>query len=465
MVVAVLAAAGVLASPAAGHPERGLNAFPGQPFVTGWLQGLLWPLDEPGSSAGKTVNVRVVGHVDPGGGFNGDVVAHRGYAYLGSWGSRASAETCPSQGVRVYSLFNMASPQLAATFAGGTEPGLAGTWTEKVIVRSVSTPSFKGDLATVSVQACVVGAFRGFALYDVTNPAQPKRLALVETPGTSGSHEIWLQPVGSKVYVYTAIPRSEQVTSPDGATPGQADFRIFDVSDPSAPVQVGAWGAWKELGIPTGGWDANGVPRVNFVHSVTGDGTRAYLSYWDLGAVILDVSNPAAPKYLGRTTFAPNEEGNAHSTWVDGRTNVLVQTDEDFSVTSDSTGTLEQAWGYAHFYDVSNPASPQLLSTFKLPSTTQSPQSAAGYYSVHDPKLSGRYAYLSWYAEGVVVLDVSRPTAPRLVAQFVPPPAPDARGFWGPPDAAFTHVWGTFVYGANILASDINSGLWIFQVR
>ena len=43
--------------------------------------------------------------------------------------------------------------------------------------------------------------------------------------------------------------------------------------------------------------------------------------------------------------------------------------------------------------------------------------------------------------------------------------APDPRGFFGPPDVAFPFVWGTFVDRNYVLASDINSGLWVFQVR
>ena len=64
-----------------------------------------------------------VGHANPGGGFNADVVAHKGYSHLGSWGTSLDEETyvngtfCPSRGVRVYSLFNLAQPALVATFA------------------------------------------------------------------------------------------------------------------------------------------------------------------------------------------------------------------------------------------------------------------------------------------------------------------------------------------------------------
>jgi hypothetical protein len=166
---------------------------------------------------------------------------------------------------------------------------------------------FRGDLAAVSVQNCVEDAFRGFALYDVSDPTDPQRLALHETPNTGGSHEIWLKRVGRKAYVYTAIILSELTTSPDfdpeqltASTPGEPDFRIIDVSDPRNPVKVGEWGAWAELGVhPLAGQGA--VPE-SFVHSVITNraGTKAFLSYWDLGTVILDISDPTPPAKLPR---------------------------------------------------------------------------------------------------------------------------------------------------------------------
>ncbi|HEX6034415.1 MAG TPA: hypothetical protein VFY83_08270, partial [Anaerolineales bacterium] len=300
--------------------------------------------------------------------------------------------------------------------------------------------------------------------WDVTDPTNPERLALYEATGTHGSHEIWLQRRGNRADVYTAIPFSEFDTSPDGTTPGRADFRIVDVSDPTHPTDVGEWGAWAELDLFPFYTDENGVERANFVHSVIGRGKRAYLSYWDLGTVILDVSDPANPTYIGRTEFAANEEGNAHSSWLGRRSQLLIQTDEDFD--PNLHPVLETAWGYARFFDISDPANPVQLSTFKLPSTTQFPPPAEfNFYSVHDPKVRGRLAYFSWYSEGVVVLNISDPTQPEMVAQFIPEPAADPQGFFAPPEVKFPFVWGVFPYRERlVLASDINSGLWIFRI-
>ena len=250
--------------------------------------------------------LRLVGHADPRQGYSADVSYLHGHAYLSSW---ARAE-CPSDGVRVYDLARPSRPVHVSTFASGAaEPEVAGSWTEKTIVQHVATPAFTGDLAVTSFQHCRDNAFRGFGLYDVTDPRAPRRLALVRTD-VRGSHEIWLQPRTGAAYVYTAVIDAESMTSPDydpakrtATTPGHPDFRIYDVSNPAAPAEIGSWGAWQELGIPP---HANGVDR--FVHSVRSNtaGTRAYLSYWDLGTVILDTTDAAHPRYLGRTQ--PSDE-------------------------------------------------------------------------------------------------------------------------------------------------------------
>jgi len=204
--------------------------------------------------------LEVLGHANPGVGANGDVYGHRGHAYLGSW----IGAGCLSNGVRVYDLQNPRAPRHVSTFADRvSDPSLAGTWTEKVIVQHVNTPTFVGDLAVVSIQACdrSSSAFRGFGLYDVTDPARPLKLSHYATePQTRGSHEIWLQARRNRAYVYTAIPFAELDTSPDGVTPGNPDFRIVDVSDPRNPAQVGEWGAWRELGVHPR--SAVGAPRL-----------------------------------------------------------------------------------------------------------------------------------------------------------------------------------------------------------
>jgi hypothetical protein len=152
------------------------------------------------------------------------------------------------------------------------------------------------------LQPCEAGGVGGIALYDVTNPRHPRELAVFEN-GIQRVHELWMQVRGKRVYVYQATIFEEIFQFFGGLEPGNPDFRVIDVSDPRNPEQVGQWGAWEELDIvPTA---ANGSFPFNFVHSMIGneDGDRVYLSYWDIGTVILDMSDPTDPEFIGRTSF------------------------------------------------------------------------------------------------------------------------------------------------------------------
>ena len=404
----------------------------------------------------KVTGFRLLANLNPGGGYHADVWAHRGMAYLGSW----HGEDCPATGVRVIDLAAPSRPQHVSTFADAArEPELRGTWTEKTIVREARTASFKGTLAVTSLQHCAESAFRGFGLYDLTDPRNPKRLALVRTEGVRGSHEIWLENARGRVWVYTAIVRSELLSSPDyepklrtATKPGLPDFRIFDVTDPRQPVQVGSWGSWKALGIHPN--DGRGVYPANLVHSVITDDAarRAYLSNWDLGTVILDITNPARPLYLGRTRLAEAEpQGDAHSAALAQGGRILIETHETFL-------------GRPVFFDIANPRKPKRLGTLQLPAANDAPAPHVPYYahSVHDPKVFGTHAFFSWYRHGIVVADISKPAQPKVVARFIPPgiAAPGLCSEGG--SCAF--VWGVFATKDYVLASDMNSGLWVLRL-
>jgi len=421
--------------------------------VASALAGAAQPGHASRTAATGLVRTQVLGHVNPGGpAYNADVVALGGYAYLGSWAGPRG--TCPSAGVRVYSLADPSRPAHVATFADAdSEPAVRGTWTEKTIVRHVQTAGFTGDLAVTSFQSCAAGSFRGFGLYDVTDPTHPRRLALVHLD-PRGSHEIWLATARGHAWVYTAIIESELLSSPDynpttrtASTPGQPDFRIFDVSDPTNPIEVGSWGAWKELGVrPDAG--RGQFLSANYVHSVITNpqATRAFLSYWDLGTVILDIRDPAHPRYLGRTHDA-DKEGDAHSAWLAKGGKVLIETHED-------------GWGRPYLFDISNPKRPRLLSKFG-PLSHESPTQLAN--GVHDPKVIGNRAYFSWYSRGVLIADISNPRRPRLIAHFLPTPTSDAGGSLC--DSRCRMTWGVFPTTKYVLASDMVSGLWVFRLR
>ncbi len=76
-----------------------------------------------------------------------------------------------------------------------------------------------------------------------------------------------------------------------------------------------------------------------------------------------------------------------------------------------------------------------------------------GVWSIHNIEVLGDRAYASWYSHGIVALDMTDPTSPQLVGQFVPRGRPRAE------------VWGVAVDPETglVYASDIVSGLWIVR--
>jgi hypothetical protein len=390
-----------------------------------------------GSANGlRAPRFQVLAHADPKGGYSGDVVGERHFAYLSS---RRGRTDCPAQGVRVYDLANPRHPRHVSTFAA-----LKDTWTEKTIVRRVKTSGFDGVLAVSSFQACSNG-FGGFGLYDVTKPSHPRRLALVRTL-PRGSHEIWLATARGHAWVYTAEAAAEFAVAPDSF-----GFHIYDVSSPRKPVEVGGWSACRELHECSPLTGPPGTDTRYLVHSVITNAaaTRAFLSYWNLGTVILDIHDPAHPVYLGRTAAG---QGNAHSAWLTGGGKIMLETHE-----------LEH--GRPVVWQIADPAHPVQLATVRLPAGLRPGGEFTGPSltdSVHDPKVLGRYAYFSWYGQGVALFDLTNPRKPRFVTRFRPPPERDEHDLLCP-GASCTAVWGVFPTRKYVLVSDLNSGLWVLS--
>mgnify|MGYP000612113137 CR=1 FL=1 len=80
--------------------------------------------------------------------------------------------------------------------------------------------------------------------------------------------------------------------------------------------------------------------------------------------------------------------------------------------------------------------------------------------------LSGDLEYLSWYSDGLRVVDVSDPAAPVEVAHFVPTPTADPQQHFNGQGRgeACAMTWSVRISDGLIYLSDLNSGLWIVQL-
>jgi hypothetical protein len=374
-----------------------------------------------------------------------DVYAHKGFAYTGTHTANGA-----NGGVRVFDLKDPSNPKEVAVFANE----IPYTWQEKVIVKTVNTPSFKGDLAAVSVQqtsrnnANRPDSVGGVLLYDVTDPYNPKKLGFYPLDRRiTGTHELYLTTQGNRALVLTSSPYADYYTHGE-----EQDFQILDVSDPTSPKKIFGWDPRDLEQIPSDfngyHWSAqDGKTRPVFNHSVITDNNAqyAYVSMWDLGTVIFDIKNPENPVYLGNTTFRADQKGSAHSAALAKGGTILIETRE---VSNPVGAGYESAYGYTRIFDIKDKTNPVLLSEFTTDLTFDIPPTSAGRSTfaktVHDPKVQGNTLYLSYYSGGVLALDITDPSNPTEIGRYTPENA---------------DVWGVFVDRNYILASDMGQGL------
>jgi hypothetical protein len=405
-----------------------------------------------------TRNTELVGHLAPpqAGGY-GDVWAYRDVAYLGDL---RNGDCRPANGVWAIDLKDPARPRPLASFA--KFPGSDG---EDVWVGSVRTAAFSGGLAAVGVQRCSRQdpGFAGMALYDVRDPARPRELGRLET-GFIGVHELGVvQRPDGRVLALAAVPYSFNFSQGR-----QGDLRIVDITDPRRPRELADWDVRRDGPAAQRGQLA--ARRDVFDHSAWpfDKGNKVFASFWAAGVQFLDIADPARPRLLGQTPYRP-EDGyrGAHSGWFNAEETVFVQNDETLSPTGSGPGA---GWTFQRMFDTSSVARPRLLSTFATESAVPGKDGRVatdGIYSVHNAVVQGDREYASWYSDGVRVVDLSDPGHPREVASFVPPPTSPPRQIVatardGRRDMPL--VWGVYPWKDLVLASDMNSGLWIFRV-
>jgi len=143
----------------------------------------------------------------------------------------------------------------------------------------------------------------------------------------------------------------------------------------------------------------------------------AYVSHWDGGLVLFDVTDPLLPQKLA-VLDDPAPGGPLAVHWAmqeaaprdDGRV---------VAWSAPEIGVLEDGTGFIRTYDVTDPAAPAQLGVWTIPGDAWIP----GQYilSPHTavPGPDGRVAVAHYHA-GVWVLDGSDPAAPEALAYYLP---------------------------------------------
>jgi choice-of-anchor B domain-containing protein len=240
----------------------------------------------------------------------------------------------------------------------------------------------------------------GMQIIDLTDPESP---SLVNTyGGFSSAHNLYIEEASARAY-------------PCGTNVAQG-FLVLDLSNPTAPVSLGTY-------------------TDTYVHDLYVRDDIAYIAQINAGTFsILDVSNPAAPILLGGPITYPT--AFTHNTWLTKDGSYLLTTDENVG-------------GRVRIWDIQNLLNIQQVAEFQAPVTSS---------IVHNVLVQDNTAYISYYTEGLRVVDLTDPTNPAEIGYY---------DTWPGASGSFDGAWGVypFLSSGHVLVSDISTGLYVFGVN
>lgn len=212
----------------------------------------------------------------------------------------------------------------------------------------------------------VASGVRGVIVFDLTDPAHP-----VEAFATGGT----------RTNVHTVFVYENTLLAASPAPTGEV--LVYDVTTPLSPRLTGAFQA--------AGFDAASSYGPHDMFAFEG---RLYVNFWRAGYVIGALEQSGTPRQLGSYRYA-HSTSHASAVARYGERIIAFEGGED--------------WGaHLRVLDVTDPASVKLLGEHRM----------REHISIHNMVLSGTKLYVAWYHEGVRVLDVSTPEAPREVAHY-----------------------------------------------
>jgi hypothetical protein len=315
----------------------------------------------------------------------------------------------------------------------------------------------------------------GLIKLDISDPANPQLISVAidvvngSLDGEVNSHSVWPSADGSIV-----VEGEEDFTAWEASiAPGNVTFGngnpipgvmaatttgdAFEGSQTGNAGSITASGVTVTLGpLAELTYSANEFTGNNFplgAGSVAGD--FVWIGQACNGDPIL---NPGGTSYIavvrrGACTFAEKSVNASNA----GAAAIVVTNNNPVST----------PWSGLRIWDYSDDANPVLASTFNTVCSASTEPSAEcpanGTYSVHNVVVENKgnkvFAYVSWYWDGMLVLDVTDPYNVFEVARYLDTSGPNdgmANDFWG----VYKEKNSPFLFG-----SDRNGGLYIFKLK
>ena len=229
-----------------------------------------------------------------------------------------------------------------------------------------------------------------------------------------------------------------------GSNRDDGRFRVYSLADPTAPSFISTPATPSDQPAGNRLYMHDGASMIvtdtrkdtQCVNAATSPYCDVLFDFNESSLDIWDVTVPADPVRLSRTPYG--NSGYSHSGWwSEDKQYVFLQDELDERDRGLST-TLR-------VFSIGDLTSPSLAGTWTGPTNAID----------HNGFVRGSRYYMSNYARGLSILDITNPAVPSLVGRFDTYPSGDSVGFPG--------AWGTYPYlpSGNVLISDIDSGLYV----
>ncbi|MGW4746402.1 LVIVD repeat-containing protein [Streptomyces sp. NPDC004290] len=456
------AAAGLLATllaagPAAATPDPG-DAAPARGTVSSQQAAEARSAIQSGEIPGvdEIVHSKNIEHLanvpkDALQGLNTDLAFQGKYAFAGNY-----------DGFRIYDISNPKTPK---TVAQVLCPGSQNDISVSGNLLFLSTDSSRSDnsCASTTQPASVKESWEGMKIFDISDIANPKYVAAVET--ACGSHTHTILPKGKNVYVYVSS-YSPNAAFPDCQPPHDG---ISVIKVPRKAPEKAAVVNFPVL-FPGEGPDGGGNPGSPTnpgVSKTTGCHDITVLPEKDLAAgacmgdgILFDIKDPEHPRVIDQVQDNVNF-AFWHSATFNQKANKVVFTDElGGGGAATCNAEIGPNRGADGIYDIVGKGDRRKLvfrSYFKIPRHQADTENCVAHNGSLIPVKGKDLMVQSWYQGGVSVWDFTNSSAPKEIAYF-------ERGPLSATTVATGGSWSAYYYNGHIYSNDIAKGFDVLKL-
>ncbi|MGX5183000.1 LVIVD repeat-containing protein [Streptomyces avermitilis] len=384
-------------------------------------------------------------------GFNSDLAFQGKYAFAGNYDG--------------FRIFDISNPRAPRTVAQVLCPGSQNDISVSGDLLFLSTDSSRSDSSCNSTTqpATEKSSWEGMKVFDISDKANPKYVAAVET--ACGSHTHALVPERRNVYVYVSS-YSPNAAFPDCQPPHDG---ISVIKVPRKAPEKAAVVSFPVL-FPGEGQDGGGNPGSPTnpgVAKTTGCHDITVLPSKDLAAgacmgdgILFSIKDPEHPKVIDQVEDNVNF-AFWHSATFNQKANKVVFTDElGGGGAATCNATVGPNRGADGIYDIVGKGEKRKLvfkSYYKIPRHQADTENCVAHNGSLIPVKGKDLMVQAWYQGGVSVWDFTDSAHPEEIAYF-------ERGPLSTGTLSVAGSWSAYYYNGYIYSNDIAKGFDVLKI-